>query len=596
MRLYSLLKVIFVFLFVFSAYSLSTSTSAQTTPELCPGQGRGGQQLESKLGETSGALVEEDTCSGILGQLACFVNSFLWGKQTEDGGKTTFSNSTMPYYLRIANQLLLSANPEVDGSFDKKKEEPGGITGSLAKLAPPNGFNDEEILKTLYRSEGKLVAGTIILNQEDEQTKFNKEVGTDYGETSGGFYDRAAGESYLIPARFGEVSPLADRFGILKQALFPPGEEVSVNSSNCAAYDDEGNILFDPTPIDVTYLPNPDPEFFTDWTAAWKIKKVDEADVEQQCTNPENPDTCSETVSATGGAGGNLDTTSKVSLTGTAWERIGAKPREDEPNSGGVYNLLLLPDQSFPTLDAEAGVGYNYDAVQGSGSGGTAKLFVAELGNVEGALDCIINGITANPWQANPAACANAFAGLPPASPIGGGGTGKGSCEEWGWPTEHGYIFEGSFVGTHSRIEAIDIFGVPMGEPICATFSGVVTGDNDNNPTTNGNYVNSGVYGNWITIKADNPIGSARTLVAIYGHMLSRTVRAGQHVAVGDIIGYVGDTGMGGTHLHYEWSLGSGTICTGGSSRPGFCPMQPPFIPEPVPYRCNGKEACGVEW
>ncbi|MEX1061875.1 MAG: CHAP domain-containing protein [Patescibacteria group bacterium] len=371
----------------------------------------------SKLGETSGALVEEDTCSNFF----CIVFDFFWGLKTNIGGTTTFNNSTMPAYLRLANQMLLSSNPEVAGDFEEKREEPSGISGSLAKLASPAGFDGEDVLKALYNSEGKLVSGTVLLNQQKSQTGFNKPVGTDYGEEEGGFYKKADGESYQIPARFGEVSPLADRFGILKQSFFPPAEEeVDLAATGCEAYDEEGNIVFDPTPIDVTYLPNPDPIFATDWTAAWKIKPFEEGE-DQSCTNPDDPSTCN-AGSATGGVGGDLDTNSKVSLTKTAWERIGAPIREGEPNSGGIYNILLFPGQEFATTDAEAGVGYSYNATQGSGSSGDAQLFIAELGNVEGAVNCITRGITANPWEADETACEIAFG-------YTAGGIGTGSDE-----------------------------------------------------------------------------------------------------------------------------------------------------------------------
>ena len=38
-----------------------------------------------------------------------------------------------------------------------------------------------------------------------------------------------------------------------------------------------------------------------------------------------------------------------------------------------------------------------------------------------------------------------------------------------------------------------------------------------------------------------------------YGHLSRFNVRAGQHVARGDVIGFVGSTGRStGAHLHYE--------------------------------------------
>ncbi len=80
-------------------------------------------------------------------------------------------------------------------------------------------------------------------------------------------------------------------------------------------------------------------------------------------------------------------------------------------------------------------------------------------------------------------------------------------------------------------------FSAPIGTPIYATGDGVVeSADN----------LAQG-YGNHVVI---NHNFGYKTL---YGHMSRYAVRRGQKVKRGDVIGYVGNTGMStGPHLHYE--------------------------------------------
>lgn len=93
--------------------------------------------------------------------------------------------------------------------------------------------------------------------------------------------------------------------------------------------------------------------------------------------------------------------------------------------------------------------------------------------------------------------------------------------------------------GFSKRHQGID-FGAPSGTPIYASGDGVIE-----------SAYYSQVYGNFIEIRHVN---GYRTL---YGHMTNyaRGMRKGIRVSQGQIIGYVGSTGMStGPHLHYEIS------------------------------------------
>jgi murein DD-endopeptidase MepM/ murein hydrolase activator NlpD len=87
-----------------------------------------------------------------------------------------------------------------------------------------------------------------------------------------------------------------------------------------------------------------------------------------------------------------------------------------------------------------------------------------------------------------------------------------------------------------SRMHAgIDI-GAPYGSPIVAATDGVVE------------YAGwHGGHGRFVRIAHGGGLGTG------YGHMSSIVVRAGSRVAQGQVIGYVGSTGLStGPHLHYE--------------------------------------------
>ena len=82
----------------------------------------------------------------------------------------------------------------------------------------------------------------------------------------------------------------------------------------------------------------------------------------------------------------------------------------------------------------------------------------------------------------------------------------------------------------------IDLAG-PIGTPIYATADGIVTES----------AYNSGGYGN--LIKLDH----GRGIETRYGHLSAFTVRAGERVKRGQVIGRMGSTGRStGSHLHYE--------------------------------------------
>src|SRR5436190_10162970 len=115
------------------------------------------------------------------------------------------------------------------------------------------------------------------------------------------------------------------------------------------------------------------------------------------------------------------------------------------------------------------------------------------------------------------------------------------------WPA-HGWLtgtFGGRsdpFTGEPGFHQGIDI-STEKGQPVFATADGYVE---------SASY--TGDYGNLIVLRHD--FG----LMTRYGHLSGFTVRPGQKVQRGDVIGFVGSTGRAtGAHLHYE-ILASGRL------------------------------------
>ena len=100
------------------------------------------------------------------------------------------------------------------------------------------------------------------------------------------------------------------------------------------------------------------------------------------------------------------------------------------------------------------------------------------------------------------------------------------------------------FSGQYYLHRGIDISTFRSGDPVVSTADGqVVTID----------YTED--FGNYIVIRHRHGFYTR------YAHLLSFRVRLGQQVQQGDVIGYIGNTGLStGPHLHYEVHIGSDVV------------------------------------
>jgi murein DD-endopeptidase MepM/ murein hydrolase activator NlpD len=104
---------------------------------------------------------------------------------------------------------------------------------------------------------------------------------------------------------------------------------------------------------------------------------------------------------------------------------------------------------------------------------------------------------------------------------------------------------ENPFTGQYYLHKGIDLSTYRTGDPIVTSADGqVVTIDFD-----------PGGFGNYIIIKHKHGFYTR------YGHLLSVRVKTGQRVQQGEVIGYIGNTGLStGPHLHYEIHIGSDVV------------------------------------
>ena len=118
-----------------------------------------------------------------------------------------------------------------------------------------------------------------------------------------------------------------------------------------------------------------------------------------------------------------------------------------------------------------------------------------------------------------------------------------GSTTSWGWPTDSGWTISSGYVWRTNPVTrkrelhgGLDISGTGYGSKIYATNNGTVQ---------EANYHYS--YGNHVIINHNNGY------LTLYGHMSKIAVKKGDVVARGQVIGYVGMTGVAtGPHVHYE--------------------------------------------
>lgn len=120
-----------------------------------------------------------------------------------------------------------------------------------------------------------------------------------------------------------------------------------------------------------------------------------------------------------------------------------------------------------------------------------------------------------------------------------------GSTTNWLWPTNSGWTISSGFGyrvfgGVREAHLAIDISGTGYGSPIYAVTNGVVSESRYRYPD-----------GNYVCINHNNGYHTC------YAHMARQAVSTGQTVERGQIIGYVGQSGLAtGPHVHYEVWVG----------------------------------------
>lgn len=119
------------------------------------------------------------------------------------------------------------------------------------------------------------------------------------------------------------------------------------------------------------------------------------------------------------------------------------------------------------------------------------------------------------------------------------------------WPISRPHIITAGWTYTDgSAHRAID-FRANIGTPVYASEAGKVVALKYGWKTGNSK-IGVGSYGNYVKL-LHNSKYKGRTVHTLYAHLDRVTVRNGDYVNEGDIIGYTGNTGNStGPHLHYE--------------------------------------------
>ncbi len=147
-----------------------------------------------------------------------------------------------------------------------------------------------------------------------------------------------------------------------------------------------------------------------------------------------------------------------------------------------------------------------------------------------------------------------------------------------GWPAPDNARVTQGYGGTAFALKGgykgkwhngIDIGGA-AGSVIASAEEGIVVAAGNQDL-----YCKRGAYGKFVVVRHPN------NLVTLYGHMSKLNVTAGQRVARGDTIGYMGNTGYAfGVHLHFTVYDGT-TFAMGGSRVCGPMPTGGDLDPQP---------------
>lgn len=116
----------------------------------------------------------------------------------------------------------------------------------------------------------------------------------------------------------------------------------------------------------------------------------------------------------------------------------------------------------------------------------------------------------------------------------------------------------------HTGVE----FPNPIGTPVVAVGNGVIYYSGTDAETIFGPQPN--FYGNLIILQLGDYTYNGQPIYVLYGHLSEIYAQTGQAVAVREIIGAVGGTGVanGGPHLHFEVRIGDPTSYTTSTRNP----------------------------
>lgn len=197
--------------------------------------------------------------------------------------------------------------------------------------------------------------------------------------------------------------------------------------------------------------------------------------------------------------------------------------------------LVVLNDSLEQQISEAAAVVASYQAEINANAEILNQINAADA-ELQSRIDAKVQELNA---QAAAAAAANSGGGGGGATTVSGGGQGTGTLV---WPSDSTYITSVQGPRTHPVTGEYKNHG---GTDIGASYGSAIYAADGGTVATVGYDANG--YGNYVMINHGNGVQT------LYAHMSSVAVSQGQSVSQGQVIGYVGSTGLStGPHLHYE--------------------------------------------
>lgn len=332
--------------------------------------GEGGTSASASSQSQVIAETKTENCSGIFGAISCLFQDLL-NKLNPQSLSLTDVNLSRLFSIQKA---ALSGTNSSD------------FNGSIPRLLTPDQKSGDDPRTALIQTESQKIKGEIVLNKD-----------------GGGTVNLAGGGTYTVtqntvPANFGEIAPINDKFGFLREAIDPAtlrGDYTfTLPTGGPGSESQPGKIeLTDKTPKSIQ----------------WDVQRQTTIAGTPDASNPNCPNysgpppaqkpsgQCTASGSATFAASGPLYTATKVDEAAKAGENLST-----------VSSLFLSPGTKFKKGDTTKDISYQVaykPLLGGSNQTSSSEVPLQNLGGAVGAYDCLTRQIFFTPGNGATGLC-----------------------------------------------------------------------------------------------------------------------------------------------------------------------------------------------